>query len=172
MTALWLLTSSTLVLAGGLAPGEEYAPDGGNFSIRFPGKPKESTPTAKTKNGELEVEVHIATFANSDGNAYMVSYSDLPDASRQEGEPGFALPRRRRGRKGTDGGRVNPKLLEFGPDKLPGRILEFDRASNQHVKMWVILAGNRLFQVAVVGSSKFCESKDATTFLESFKVMK
>ena len=49
--------------------GETYAPRDGRFTIRFPGKPKESEQTAKSGNGELRVVT--GTYANSDGNAFM-----------------------------------------------------------------------------------------------------
>ena len=53
------------VLPAPLAADEVLRPNGGQFSVRFPGKPKENTQTTKTPIGDLEV--YTATYATSDG---------------------------------------------------------------------------------------------------------
>ena len=54
----------------------DYEPKDGGFKIRFPGKPKETSQTAKSQVGDLKVST--ATYATSDGNVFMVSYTDFP----------------------------------------------------------------------------------------------
>jgi hypothetical protein len=146
--------------------GEEYSPKGGNFTVRFPGKPKEST--QKTKSSIGEVEVFAATFASSDGNVFMVSYSDLPEKATKKENLDSLFEGVREGAKGEGTVRVCDKL-EFGPMKLPGRELKLVK-DKQWVRMFVIVRDNRLFQIAAVGSQTFAEGKEANRFLESFQV--
>jgi hypothetical protein len=152
--------------------GEAYAPEAGKFSVRFPGKPKETTQTTKSAIGE--VKVFTATYSTSDGNVYMVSYSDLPGEATKKENLSTLFEGIREGAKGKDGAVLDDKEIEFGPNKLPGHDLELKKEKdNQRVKLRVVVRDNRLYQVAVVGSVEFINrSKDAAAFLKSFELTK
>src|SRR5262249_37297534 len=78
-----LLFVSITVAGCAQNPPEANATKDGKFSLRFPSKPKETTQTTKTDLGELSV--FTATYATSDSNAYMVSYTDFPpEAAKPE----------------------------------------------------------------------------------------
>jgi hypothetical protein len=151
--------------------GEEYSPKGGNFTIRFPGKPKESTQKAKSPIGE--VDVFAATYATNDGNVFMVSYSDLPPAATKKENQNSLIDGVRDGILGKE---KDVRILEdvefkFGADELFGhKLLVRKDKSEQYVVMWIIVRENRLYQIAAVGSKKFSESKETIAFLESFQV--
>lgn len=166
MTHVWLVA---LALAGGNYAGGDYAPSGGNFRIHFPGDPKESKQSPKSDLGP--VEVHTATYATSDGNVYMVSYSDLPEAATKPENLDTLFKGVIDGAKGGRDVKVTMEAEQFGKRKLPARQLEFDR-NKQHVVLWVVVSGNRLYQLAVVGTPKFCKSSDAADFLKSFEITK
>ena len=86
-----------LVLAAGLAvlvfarptpaqpAGEVFRSKEGQFAVRFPGKPKENTQTAKGPTGDLTV--YTATFATTEGNVYLVSYTDFPPGTVRSRSP-------------------------------------------------------------------------------------
>ena len=174
MISQCLIASSMLALANGFAIDqvrEEYSPQAGKFSIRFPGKPKESNQTTKSPIGE--VKVFTATYATSDGNVYMVSYSDLPmGATKPENHDTF-FDGIKEGLRGKEWKINNDKKIEFGTDKLPGREIELEKEKvSQRAKFRVILRDNRLYQTAVVGTPSFIRSEDAKMFLESFELTK
>jgi hypothetical protein len=165
--------STAIAIMGGqqtsLHLADEYSPKNGNFSIKFPGKPKETTQTTKIQNGD--VKVSIATFVTSDGNVYMVSYSDLPANATKPDNLKTLFDGVREGAKGKDGKIRDDEAFEFGTNKLPAHKLDVLKGE-QIVKLWVIVRENRLYQIAVVGTDKFADSKEATAFLESFRLTK
>jgi hypothetical protein len=167
--SIWLVATTIVALAGEQPiqqpSGEDYTPKGGNFVVRFPGKPKETSQTTKSPIGE--VKVYTATYATSDGNVYMVSYSDLPPGATKSENLGTLFDGVREGAKGKDGEILVGDRFEFGPDKLPGYDLELKKG-NQRVKFKVIVRENRLYQLAVVGSKDFAQGENAAAFLKSF----
>lgn len=178
MISFWLVATAVVGLVAETPiqealSGEEFAPKGGNFAVRFPGKPKQST--QKTKSPLGEVTVNTATYATKDGDVYMVSYSDLPSGATKAENLDTLFEGVRDGAKGKDSKivvRVGERF-EFGSDKLQGYKLElFNEKSDQYVKLRVIVRENRLFQIAVVGSKDFAQGKDAAEFLKSFDITK
>lgn len=172
MTSFWLAATTIVALAGGQPvhkpSGEEYAPKDGNFVVRFPGKPKETTQITKSAIGE--VKVFTATYATSDGNVYMVSYSDLPTGATKAENLDTLFEGVREGAKGKDGEVLVGDRFEFKPAGLPAYNLELKKG-NQAVRIQIIVSGDRLYQLAVVGSKNFVKEK-AAEFLKSFELSK
>jgi hypothetical protein len=151
--------------------GEDYAPTDGRFSVRFPGKPKEKTDTAKSAIGDLKV--FTATYALSDGSAYMASYTDFPEAAAKPENRNTMYDGVREGLKGKDGKVLAESAVEIGPDKLPGRDIEIEnKKEKKRLKFRIVLVDNRLYQVAAIGSTNFATGKDADAFLKSFTITK
>jgi hypothetical protein len=148
--------------------GEVFKPKTGGFSVRFPGKPKENTQTTKSAIGELSV--YTATVATTEGNVFLVSYTDFPAGTVKPETHAALFDGVREGLK-KDGKVVSEKDLAVGPDKLPGREIHIEK-NKQSLRFRVVIRENRLFQVAVVGSDEFVKGKDAAAFLDSFEVTK
>jgi hypothetical protein len=168
-----LPTLALLVLVAGGAParpaGEVLSPGGGRFSVRFPGKPKETTQTAKTPIGDLKV--YTATYATADGNVYLVSYTDFPAEAIKAENHATLFNGVREGLAGKDGKVVKDSELTVGPDKAPGREIVIDKGKQQ-TRFRVVVKDTRLFQVAAVGTGEFVTGTDATAFLDSFELVK
>ena len=153
-----------------VAQPNEYASTEGKYTVKFPDAPKVTSQTAKSAVGDLKV--NIATFANSDGNAFMVSYTDFPAVATKEENHGTLFEGIRNGAKGTDGKLVGEeKELKFGPDKLPGREFTIEKGK-QRIRFRVILNGGRVYQVAAIGTEAFVTGNSGTTFLDSFQITK
>jgi hypothetical protein len=148
---------------------ERYAPDGGQFEVKFPGPPKPSTTDAKSKLGKLKV--FTATFANSDSNVFMVSYTDFPEGTAKGSNAEVILEGARTGLKGKDGEILDSSPRGFGAAKIDGHEI-LVRKDRQRVRMWILLRGDRLFQVGVIGTPEFVKSKEADAFLKSFDLTK
>jgi hypothetical protein len=164
-----------LVVFAGVAIGQkgekgDYPSGEGKYSVKFPGTPKTASKTTRSAVGELTV--NVATYANSDGNVYMVSYTDFPEAATKPENHATLLDGIRDGVKGKDGKIAGEeKKLESGPDKLPGREFTVEKGK-QRIRYRVIVSGSRVYQVAAIGTEAFATGKDATAFLDSFQVTK
>lgn len=154
---------------GAQSKSETYAPKDGRFSVRFPGKPKESDVTAKSTIGDLKV--HTATYAQADGNVFMTSYTDFPEGAAKPENRGTLYDGVREGLKGKDGKVISDTEIEFGDDKLPGKEFEIEK-DKKRMKFRVALRDGRLYQVAAIGTANFVKGKDATAFLASFELTK
>jgi hypothetical protein len=166
----WLAGSVLAILAIPVfaqPAGEVYAPKDGRFSAKFPGKPKETTQTAKSPLGDLKV--FTATYATADGNIFMVSYNDFPEGAAKPDARDTLYDGVRDGLKGKDGRFIAEKAIEVGPDKLPGREIELEK-DKKRLRFRVVLRDGRLYQAAAVGTSAFAAGKDATGFLDSFEL--
>jgi hypothetical protein len=161
-----LLALATSVAA---QPGA-YSSDEGKFTVKFPGAPKVTEQTAKSAIGELKVTA--AVYANSDGSLFMVSYTDFPVAATKNHTT--LLDGIRDHVKGSTGKLVgDEKNLTFGADKLPYREFVVDKDKpKQRIKCRVILRGERVYQLLVIGPADFAGGKEATAFLESFELTK
>ena len=91
-------------------------------------------------------------------------YGSLGDRNREAVETGGARAR-------ADGAVLAEKDVEIGPDKLPGRDLDIQKGK-ERVRVRLVLRGDRLYHVAVVGSPAFVSSRDAAKFLDSFELTK
>lgn len=164
------LAAALAVLLPAAAPAADpYAPKGGRFTVKFPGAPKESTQKAKSPAGELAV--FSATYATADGNAYLVSYTDLPAGAATAADRDAVYDAARDAIKGKDGKVLSEKGVEAGADKLPARDVEVEKG-RQRLRFRFVLRDDRLYQVAVVGTPAFAGGKDAAAFLASFELTK
>lgn len=153
------------------APGDPHplSANDGKYAVKFPGVPKVTSQTAKTKAGELTIA--IATYANADGNTFMVSWTDYPTGSTVDNQKQI-FDGIRDGIKGNGKIVGDEKNIAFGEDKLPGREFVVDKGGRQRVKFRAILRDGRLYQIAAIGTETFVSGKDVTAFFDSFELIK
>jgi hypothetical protein len=176
--SIFLVAATIATASGGQAiqrtTWEDYASKEGKFSVRFPGKPKETKQTTKSQIGE--VEVYTTAYVTNDGVVYMVSYSDLPASATKPENLSTLFDGVREGAKDKDGLVRRDDSIEFGPNKLPAHEL-YLRKGDQLLKLKAIVRDNRLYQVWVVGKyvdkeEKFDKNTNASEFLSSFLLTK
>lgn len=166
--AVAVLVGLALVVPAVAQPGgETFQPRGGKFAIKLPGKPKENTITTKSAVGDLKV--YTATYATADGNVYMISYTDFPEAAIKPENHDTLLDGVREGIKGKDGKVVSDKEVTIGTEK--GREIVVDKGKVQS-RFRVVIREHRLYQLALLGTGEFVTGKDATAFLDSFEFVK
>jgi hypothetical protein len=157
-------------VGAGVARSADYSSGEGKYSVKFPAAPKVITQNTKSAVGDLTV--NIATYANSEGNAFMVSYTDFPALATKEENHATLFEGIRNGAKGSDGKLVGEeKEIMFGPDKLPGREFTIEKGK-QRIRFRVVLNGSRVYQVAAIGTEAFATGKEGTVFLDSFQITK
>jgi hypothetical protein len=167
LAVLLVLTFGSSLLAQEVKPYESKA---GKYKVVFPGTPEVSS--KKTDDGEL----NSATVAFK-GGGFIVLYTDL-SADNVKKKPKAIL----------DGGveglieSFKPKItstkdIEFGKQKYPARQISgeaylAEEGISINLRLTLILADNRLYQVFVFGPKDLPKGKEADKFFESFEITK
>jgi hypothetical protein len=146
-----LLTALSVVLVPGCEHQfrEIYSAEG-RFKVQMPGKPVERTKLWILQEG---------------GNAYAVSYCDLPmDATELQLD---AVVDRVCGKSGRKLIRSTETTLQ---QKYPGREVTAEVPGGTMLRARIFIAGRRLYQVVVDGSKAWVNSVDREKFLDSFVI--
>lgn len=156
--------------------GDPFQPNNQSFSVRFPLKskevPAEKTQTVSSDLGELKV--YTAAYATSSGDVYLVSSTKFPAEIKPETHDAI-YEGVRDGLKKDGEVKSEKKDATLKSDNLPMREFVIEKGkdkSKQTLRFRVLIRGDRLYQVAVVGDDKFVTGKDADAFLDSFVVTK
>jgi hypothetical protein len=150
-------------------PRERYTSKDGRFTVKFPGKPKESEKTTATALGE--VAVVTASYATAGGNVFLVTSSEFPAEATKPERLGTLFDGVRESLKGKDGQVLSDESVMVGKDRWPGRDVEIEKGKLR-MRFRLVVRDDRLYQVAVLGTKSFATGKDATTFIESFEPTK
>jgi hypothetical protein len=151
---------------GGNAAGHEYTSEQGGYKITFPRAPLEKTEQA------MGIGIKMVYVEDRNG-VFVAGYSDMPIPAN---EPWAKVQDRLQGSQmgmlQNTGGHPTKTNIHKGP---PPRI-EFEgtvtRPMQGKVRAKVYLQGKRLYQVFVMGTEAYVDSRDATRFLDSFEITK
>jgi hypothetical protein len=158
---------AVLCLAAGVCAQDDkkYESKDGRFRATFPGTPKIVT----KKAGDLDLSIVIV---EKDKGAMAVIYSDLPAEKVKSSKPKDLLDGGEKGLVNNFKAKVtSSKDLEFGKEKYPARELRGER-DNVHLRILIVLAGNRLYQVFIAGPKDVVNGEDADTLVKSFEITK
>lgn len=163
------LPAALLLMLPGLATADDddFKPKDGRYSVRFPGRPKETTKAVTTPLGDQTV--HLASYATGDGNVFLVSYTDYPAEAVKPENRATLYDGIRTGVIGKEGKVTADKEVTIDGEK--GREVVVDKGK-QVTRVRVVVKGTRLFQLMAVGTGEFVTGKDATKFFESFEFKK
>jgi hypothetical protein len=177
-----LLTLLVVVVVGGLAfaadlpvapaPREgtpEFVSKDWKFAVKFPGKPEE-----KTQPGPAGIKMTAFVIDGKDG-AMVIGVADMPIPAGEKDEViQDRLDGSRDGAIRNVGGELtSSSQITIGKKKYPGR--EFSATLTKpavgQMRCRVYLVGKRLYQVLVIGTNDYVTSKEATAFLDSFRLI-
>lgn len=146
------------------ADEEKHVSKEGRFAVSFPKGAKVKTDAKKTASG---LDMNSAMVENK-GVLHAVIYADVPEEGLKNLKLFFDSVER--GIVRSSGAKVSEtKEIEFGPDKLPGRKVSFEKDAT-HGRLVLILNKDRFFAVILRGSKEFIDSKEAKAFFESFEL--
>jgi hypothetical protein len=143
-----------------------FTSDDGEFSVLFPGEPKQSSNTLNTELGELTL--HNFGYVASEGVDYNASYNDYPADKVSEDSKDL-----------LDGvlsgvGKTNTLVTQQTTTQQghPAVVAEFEAPGSNYIYYKGVMFKNRLYQLAVVGSSDNKETykPDAMKFIDSFEL--
>jgi hypothetical protein len=144
---------------------KKYESKDGKYSVGFPGTPK----TESKKTGEIVLSV--AAVEKGMGG-FMVIYSDLPVEAVKAAKPKELLEGGQKGLVDNFKAKVTlSKDFDFGKQKLPAREILAEK-DTIHLRIQIILADARLYQVFVVGPKDMVTDKDSDEFFKSFEISK
>lgn len=148
-------------------PEKKFAPKDGKFTVQFP-----SAPQATTKSAG-KAELHIYSLAKEKEKVnFVVIYSDMPadvikgsapEAVLKTGEEGLVNFYKAKVTKATD------TKFKAGGKEYPAREILADKGDGQ-LRLTLVLAGNRLYQVLVLGTKEQVSGKEADDFFKSFEI--
>jgi hypothetical protein len=143
------------------------APKDAGFSVTMPSAPMEKKQQVKTATGTLTVILQIAEGRND--SHFVVSYCDFAPGDLKKGDVDKRLDQARDGAVASAGGKKrSEEAIKLGSH--PGREIVIEKDGEVVVKMRIYLVKNRLYQVMVLGNGPVFASKDAATFLDSFRL--
>lgn len=169
---LVVLLLGSLTLLGGCggsgAQWQQFGASEGGFTVSMPGQPVKRQETLSTAVGPLHSSSY--TVAPAQGVAYGVDYADYPVAVVQRYAPEAILDSARDALVAKVNGRVRSEQ-RISLSNSPGRELQLDVATGGFVRARIYLVGQRQYQVVAVTPDNKTASQDATTFLNSFKLL-
>ncbi len=138
----------------------------GRYSAKFPGEPK----VLPQKAGGIDVVITI--FQKSDKIGYSVIYSDVPADVVKGTAPAKLLETGEKGLADT----FKAKITKSGETKFmsggkqyPAREITAER-EDINLRVLLVMADSRLYQVYVVGPKEAVTSPEADEFFKSFEV--
>ena len=171
MFALIMLIAGSGLLAHADDPDLEYKPYAtaeGRYKVLFPGPVRTERTEVKTATGPRKLT--LDTVQVTDEVVFMVTFVDVPD-DVAKAPIGPRLDKVRDGNVGSNGKLLSETNVEVGIEKLPARDLLIEKPAT-FVRIRIVAAGNRLYQVMIQGPKEFVTSKESDRFYESFEVTK
>ncbi len=145
-----------------------YASTEGRYKVQFPGPVKTDTVPIKGDKAELMLTIDLVELRG--GTSFLVTFVDASDEVAKLPAAG-RLDKVRDGNKGTDGKVESDKPLTVGVEKHQGRDVLIAK-TDSYLRNRIVIAGNRLYQVMVLGPKDVVTSPSADRFIESFEITK
>lgn len=152
------------------ADWKKFSPSGGNFSIQFPGTPRDTN--ARKNVNERVFNQHLYMYSDGDKAAYMLQYFDIEEKHRKS----------KSNREWLDGlqervsVKANRTLLSNETIRISGylarRMVLKDASGNVFFHTQLVLANNRMYTMLVVTNSKDSSAAQVRKFIRSFKIYK
>jgi hypothetical protein len=163
-----LLMIAILPLMANAQEGYELVSEQGHFSIIFPGEPTYSVEDVETAMGKLKMHTYL--FEESIDAAYMVAYIDYPDDLVEESDNDILLEAALEGALGSWGIDIDEVKRETTWHSGYKGIFCNEKNDDTHAAYEVILAENRLYQLAILQYGKPIAKKTLSTFYDSFEL--
>ncbi len=151
----------------------EFTSKDGRYFVKIPGKIRQDTKKLAIGATGLAIPVVTDRVDGPNSTILAVTYADYPETFRDV-DAKTILNGVRDGLKGTDGKVALDEKITLGKDadKIEGREFRIEAGTKTAVRVRVFLVDTRLYQVMVTGTKDTVNSKAATEFLDSFKLVK
>lgn len=152
------------------ADWKRFSPSGGNFSIMFPGTPRDTN--AKKTVNERVFNQHLYMHSTKGGKAaYMLQYFDVAEKHRKSKSNRAWLD----GLQERISVKANRTLLSKKTLRVSGflarRMVLKDASSGIFFHAQLVLAKNRMYTILVVTDSKDGNATEVRKFIRSFRIL-
>ncbi len=171
MNALIPLAFASLVAGGPVAGAPEwksFAPKGTSFQVSVPGQPTENLQAIKSAQGTINIRFYTLTTKQG---TFVAGVTEHPEGTVPAGQDQGRLDQARDGAVQQAKGRLRSET-KIVVDGRPGREFFVATETGHAVKVRLIADRHRLYQVMVVGNTRFLDSPEAARFLDSFRLTK
>jgi len=165
---LALLMLAMLPVMAQAQDGHKLTSIKGKFYILFPGEPEYTVEDVETAVGMLKMYTYL--YEESENAAYMVAYIDYPEDMVEESDNDVLLNAALDGALGSWGIDVNKVKKETSWHDGYKGIFCRDSNGDTHAAYEVILAENRLYQIAILQYGKPIPKKVLSSFYDSFEL--
>ena len=148
--------------------GHKLSSKEGHFFIYFPGEPTYSVEDVETAVGKLKMHTYL--FEESSEAAYMVAYIDYPEDMVEDSDNDMLLNAALEGALGSWG--IDLEQVRKETTWHSGNKGMFCKENNDdtYTAYEVLLAGNRLYQIAILQYGKPISKKAISSFYDSFEL--
>jgi hypothetical protein len=166
LTRLLLIASLPLVLGADADNWKPFTSKEGGFTILFPGVPAESKQEAKAPTGTVTVTFFVA---EQGGVTYIAGFSVFSKETMKSRTEQKRLNNARDGAVAAAKGNLKEEKRIHLAKKYPGRELLI-QAEKGFIRSRIYAVENRLYQTMVMGTKQQTDAKEATDFLDSFRL--
>jgi hypothetical protein len=157
------------VLMAGAPDWKTVTPKDAGFRVSLPGEPVEKRETLKNAKGNVEIRFYSLT--DKEGT-YVAGLTLHPEAAIAAGQDQFRLDQARDGAVKLAKGRINGEKKISVEGKAAREFFIIGTETGHAVKVRLIADRNRLYQLMVVGNTRFLDSPEAARFMDSFRLSK
>jgi hypothetical protein len=167
MPRLLLAVFALALLCSAAAAADKHVSKEGKYAVGFPVKPTEKSNEVEAPPPIGTITLHVSSLDVKKDLAFMVTYNDYPEVVAKVAPQKVLVAVRDHSR----GAGVLIEDLEISDANPPAREYIIEREKNFY-RSRTVLAGTRLYQVAVVGKSiDLVKSKPADEFIKSFEIV-
>lgn len=148
--------------------GHKISSEEGRFFIIFPGEPSYTVEDVKTAVGKLKMYTYL--YEESSEVAYMVAYIDYPADMVEESDNDVLLEAALEGALSSWGIDINEAEKETTWHSGFKGIFCNEKNGDTYAAYEVILAENRLYQIAILQYGKSISKKSLSAFYDSFEI--
>jgi hypothetical protein len=165
-----LFSSLILLLSVSVRAQAKYVSESGNFSIQFPGTPKESSQDVETDLGTIKM--YSIMYQDPSGSpVYMIAYCDYSADAIKVSDPDSLLKNSMEGfLKSLDIPKDMSKTVKL--EKKYNGIYFEGKSDKYATKNYNYLVDNRLFQVAILTMGDYLSKSENDKYFNSFKLLK
>ncbi len=149
--------------------GYEVNDEAGNFKATFPAKPEMNSETVPTEIGDIEMVMYYYE-APGGKTAYMIAYSDYPEALIKEADPYELLHAGKEGGFGEFKAKIKEEKEYKYKDKYPAL-----RATGDNGEIFVyakyLMVGNRFYQILKAKEDAYADPDKTDAFFTSFDIL-
>jgi len=157
------------LLLAGSPEWQTISPKDAGFSVSVRGQPNEKRETIKAAKGNIDIRFFSLTAIEG---TYVAGLTRHPESVVTAGQDQSRLDQARDGAVKLAKGRISGEKTMTVEGRAAREFFILATETGHAVKVRLIADRNRLYQLMVVGNTRFLDSPEAVRFMDSFRLTK